>query len=170
MAATPATIWGVNMTLLTGNTGGAIENLPNNQVGSKERVFVEKLALATQTTGSIIGVARIPLFAVMLGITVLTDTSLGSSTIKFGNAGNGNSAIYGAAATVTSTLAANFFAAIGTYGQQITTGFDSVSGNAVTFTGPGSGGGLYEEIIMTTAVANLPASGTMFIVTRYAID
>lgn len=170
MADTPATLFGTNMTLLTGNSGGGIESLPNNQVGAKERCFVEKITLNSQVAASVFGVARVPLYAVLLGITALTDTSLGSTTIKFGNAHNGNSAIYGAAATLTALLTPTVFAAIGTIYQPITSGYDCQSAVNVTPQTPGNAGGLYEDIIMTTAAATAPASGTLFIVTRYMMD
>ena len=171
MTATPATLFGPNMTLLVGNAGGKVQQLPQvNLVGGKERIFVEKITLAAQVNGSIFGVARLPLPAVLLGITVLTSVTLGSSTLKFGNAGNGNSAIYGAAAALTATNTPTTWAASGTYGQQITSGYDCQSGAQVTAYAPGAAGGLYEEVIMTVGGADLPGSGTVLVLTRYMID
>lgn len=172
MSANPATLFGPNMTLLTGNNGGSVQSLPQgNEVNAKERLFIEQIALASQASGSIFAVARIPLGCVFLGITVCTDTSLGSATIEFGDAGSGNSAIYGAAATLTSTNTPTVFAkagASGTYGQQITSGYDSVTGAATSYTGSSGSGGNYEDVTMTTGAASLPSSGNLTVITRWA--
>lgn len=166
---TPATAWGTQMTLLTGNTGGGLESLPQgNLVGAKEYAFVETVTLAAQVSGTVIGVARVPLGAVLLGILVCTDTSLGSTTIKFGNAASGNSAIYGAAATLTATDTPTLFTKTAVYGAAITSGYDCISGVATTFDKYSGSGGGYEDIIMTTGAATAPGSGTVRIVTKYA--
>lgn len=168
MSATPATVWGVQMTLLTTNLGGNVQSLPQgNIVNGKEYGFIETLTLAAQVSGTVIGVARVPLQASFLGVTVCTDTSLGSTTIKFGNAGNGNSAIYGAAATLTATDTPTLFTKTAVHGVPITSGFDCVSGVATGYTVGGNGGANYEDIIMTLGAATAPASGIVRIVTRW---
>lgn len=162
MTAAPATAWTPPMTLLTGNTGGAVESLPHVTVqGAKERLQIGTIALASQIAGTVIGVARVPLGAAIVGITAITDTSLGSSTIAFGDAGSGNTAIYGAAAVLTSTNTPTTFAKAATYGVEITAGFDSVSGAANTS---------YEDVTLTVATATMPSSGNLTIVVRYVLD
>lgn len=169
MTATPATVFNDIMTTITGNVGGAVDGKVPSYLDDKERVQVGTLTLASQTNGTVIGIARIPIYALFLGISILPSVSLGSSTVAFGDAGSGNSAIYGAAATDTSTSTPLVFAVPATYGVQITTGYDCVSGLAVTPLAPGAGGALYEDIIMTIGAANFPASGTLKTIVRYMI-
>lgn len=171
MSANPATIFTDQMTFLTGNNGGNIQTLPQaNLVYGKIRNFVSFIALASQVSGSIIGVARLPIGATFLGIDVVTDTSLGSSTIAFGDAGSGNTAIYGAAATVTTTNAVQKFLKEAVYGVPITSGFDCVTGVATGYTGSSGSGALYEDITMTVATANLPSSGNLKITTNFCTE
>ena len=171
MAVTPATAYFDNMGSLMGNLSPAVQVLPGvNVVSGKERAFISSLTLAAQTSGTVLGVARLPLLAALLGITVITDTSLGSSTIKFGDAASGNSAIYGAAATLTATDTPTVFAKTATYGVPITSGYDCVTG-ALTSAANNSGyGGAYEDIIMTIGAATMPASGNLRVIVKYAID
>src|SRR5579859_4131309 len=92
------------MATLTGNTGGAIQQLLTPGVaGGRERVFGANVTLAAQASGSQIAVARLPLGAVITGITMITDTSLGAATVALGDVHAGNSAIYAAAQTLTNT-------------------------------------------------------------------
>lgn len=164
---TPATVWGVQMTLLTGNLGGAVQSLPQgNLVGARRREFVETLTLASQVSGTVIAVARVPLNSVFMGIEVTTDTSLGSSTIAFGDAHSGNSAIYGAAATLTATNTPTVFTKTAVHGVEIKTGYDS-SGPVTGYAASAGFGGAYEDIIMTIGAATMPSSGTLRIVTRW---
>lgn len=162
MAATPATLFSTQMAALTGNTGGAVQSLPGvNVAGGRLRIFVANLALASQASGSVIGVARLPLLAVISGITYITDTSLSTATIKLGDAGNGNSAIYAAAQTLTGTNTPTKVGLAATLGVPIAAGFDCVSGLAAAS---------YEDVILTVGVAALPSSGNLTIIFEYAID
>lgn len=171
MSATPATAFAEMMTKLTGNTGGVVQDLPPVlRVGGKRRILAERLTLAAQVSGTVIGVARIPLPFVLTGITLLTDTSLGSTTIALGNAGNGNSAIYAAAATLTATNTPTGVGKVATTGIQINSGFDCVSGLATGAAAPGNGGAGYEDIILTTGAATAPGSGTLLLLFQYVID
>ncbi len=172
MVDTPATLFSDLMTNTTGNAGGNVQTLNNvNLSGGKERIQVAKIGLAAQVNGSIFGICRLPLGSTLLGITVITDTSLGSSTIKFGDAHSGNSALYGAAATLTSTNTPTAFATAATYGVPITTGYDCQDGHATTYDVGGSpGGGGYEDIIMTVGAADLPGTGTLRVIVRYMLD
>lgn len=171
MAATPATLNFVEMAKIVGNLGGAVESKPNaDKVWGRERVFAATLVLNSQASGSVFGVARLPLPFVLTGITLITDTSLGSTTIKLGNAGNGNSALYLAAQTFTSTNTPTRVGLTSTHASEITSGFDSVTGLATGYASSSGFGGQYEDIIMTTATANLPASGNFAIIFEFAID
>lgn len=171
MSATPATLFGTEMTTLTNNAGGNVQSLlPSLLVHGKERRFVSNLPLAAQASGSVIGMARLPLPFTLLGVTMLTDTSLGSSTVKLGNAGNGNSAIYKAAATFTATNTPTGYGLIGTWGVPIYSGFDCVTGLATGYTTGGNGGALYEDVILTVGAADLPASGNLRIIFGYMIE
>lgn len=171
MPATPATLFGTEMTTLTTNIGGNIESLlPSYLSHGKDRYFVANLALAIQGSTAVIGVARLPLPFVLTGIKLLTDTSLGSSTIALGNAGNGNAAKYKAAAVFTAVDTPTFVGLTASMGVPITSGFDCVSGLATGYGAGGNGGALYEDIILTVAVAALPASGNLRIFFSYVID
>lgn len=170
-AATPATANFTQMAKVVGNTGGQIQSLPGvNVVSGRQRTWIDTLTLASQASGTVFGVARLPLYATLLAIELLTDTSLATATIKFGDAGNANSAIYAAAQTLTSTNTIVRTATAGTKGTPITAGFDSVTGLAMSPFMPqlvGEGGAVYEDIIMTTGVAALPASGTLIVMIEY---
>lgn len=170
MAITPATAWSDTMLQLVGNTGGAVQALPNsNVVGGKCRKFISRITLASQASGLVIGVARIPLPASIVSIMLHTSVSLGSTTIALGNAANGNSAIYLAAQTFT-VLTPTFVGLVATMGIPITTGIDGISGLPVTPYAPGQGGAVYEDINLTTGAATAPASGTLCITFEYMID
>lgn len=175
MVATPANAYTDQLTYLTGNTGGAVQTLPQADLfGAAEKVQLGRLTLASQTyTGpqTVIAIARLPLFATPLDIELITDTSLGSSTLAFGDAGSGNAAIYGAAATLTSTnTKTRFGLPTATFGLELSQGYDSVSGLSTQAAMPqvaATGGFNFEDIIATVAVANLPASGNLVFSTKY---
>lgn len=171
MAATPATLFGTQMTSLTGNVNGAIQSLPHvDFVGGKDRTFAESIAYAAQASASVFGVARIPLPFVFLGLLLVTDTSTSTATLAFGNAGNGNSAIYAAAAALTATDTPTWAGKTAKIGTEITSGFDCVTGLATGYGSSSGFGGAYEDVIMTTGTAALPASGNLRIQFQYAID
>jgi hypothetical protein len=174
MADTPATAFFDLMTNLSGNSGGNIQTLNNvNLDGGRLRQKVASVVLAAQASGTVFGVCRLPLGAVIRSIDVITDTSLGSSTIKFGDAHNGDSALYGAAATLTATdTLTRFGPTTAKTGVPITTGYDYL-GVLVTPQMPqtaGQGGFGYDDIIMTVGAAALPASGNLRVLVSYAID
>lgn len=174
MADTPATLYSDIMTNLQANAGGGIQALPSVTLnGARRRQQISSIVLAAQASGSVIWVGRIPLFAALISIEAITDTSLGAATIAFGDAHNGNSAIYGAATTLT---ALNALTRLGPptaqCGVPITTGYDYL-GTLVTPTMPqtaGAGGFLFEDIIMTVGAAALPASGNLRVIFSYGID
>lgn len=160
MAAANATAFFPEMTNITGNTGGSVQTLPAvTKVGARERVTTTTLTLAAQASGTTFGVARLPIGAVITGWTVITDTSLGSATIAFGDAAN--TTLYMAAATFTSTDTPTRVGKTLAHGQPLTSGYDCVSGLASKS---------YEDITMTTAAASLPASGNLTVVIEWALD
>ena len=155
-----ATLFSTQMTLLTGNAGGNVQSLPSVSVaGARERVFIANIALASQASGSVIGVARLPVGSVITGIQLITDTSLGTATVALGDTNSG--AIYAAAQTLTSVNTPTRIGLAATHGAPITGGYDCVTGAASI---------AYEDIVLTTAVASLPASGNLVIIIEYAID
>lgn len=154
-----ALTFSTEMAQITGNAGGAVQSLPGvNLAGARERTFIAHVALAAQAAGSQIAVARIPLQAVITGIQVITDTSLGSATIQLGDAAT--PAAYAAAQTLTSTQTPTRLGVTATHGTPIVTGYDAVSGASAP----------YEDIILTTAAAALPASGNLLLIFEYALD
>lgn len=167
MTATPATLYGAQMTLLTGNTGGALQQLIASYLNGKENAFIENIVLASQASGAVIGVARIPVPFTPVGFTMITDTSLGSATVSLGNAGSGNAAIYKAAATFTSTDTPTSYGKTASYGVPVLTGIDSQGTS--TSTGGLNGGGGYEDICLTVGTAALPSSGNLTVITRFLL-
>ena len=160
MAAANATLFAPEMTLLTGNTGGNVQGLPQvTKVGARERTFTTTFALASQASGSTIGMARLPLGCIITGLTLITDTSLGSATISLGDASN--TTLYLPAQTLTITNTPQRVGLTATHGQQILTGYDCVTGLVNKS---------YEDITLTTATAALPSSGNLTLVIEYALD
>lgn len=127
------------------------QNLPGADLGygGKEISFTAFITLAAQASGSVFRLwkARAGLF--WLGGQVITDTSLGSTTIAIGNATTAG--LYRAAAVQTATGAPSGY-------------FDGAAGYLVN---PPVALAAPEEVLLTTAAAALPASGTLMITGRY---
>lgn len=173
MTVSLATAFTDVMLNVTNNQAGSLQTLNQiNREGGRVRKIVGVITMASQTAATVFGIARIPIPATLLNIEAVTDTSLGSTTIKFGDSASGNSAIYGAAATLTSTNAYTSFLVLdnapGT--AAITAGYDCTTGAATTYTNDSGAGGGYEDIIMTTAAATMPSSGTLVVIVQYMID
>lgn len=169
--AAVATLFGTNMALITGNSGGAIESLPQaSLVGGKQRFHIERLVLAAQASGSVIGVARVRLPFVLADIYYLTDTSLGTTTIALGD--YNATAAYHAAQTLTSInqMVRPTGLVTATFATPITAGYDCVNGGADTPLAPGQGGAAYEDFVLTTAVAALPGAGNLCIFLEVAYE
>jgi hypothetical protein len=150
------------------NFGGNVQVLPPvNQVGGRKRAVVANIALAAQAAGSQIMIARLPLFAAVTAINVITDTSLGSATLQIGDSNTAN--LYAAAATYTSVNSPYDVGLAATLGAPITTGYD-VQAGLDNYANPGPGGAEYEDVILTTAAAALPASGNLVVILEYMLD
>lgn len=148
------------LTQLTGNLGGSLEALPNVSInGGRERVAIAVIALAVQTSGSQIGLVRLPIGAIITGITLITSVSLGTSTLSLGDVNN--STLYTAASTYTTTDTPQRLGKASSHGTPITVGYDCFTGLASVS---------YEDITATIAVANLPGSGTLTFIIEYALD
>lgn len=164
-----ATVFTDLMTNITNNQQGALQVLnPVNLEGGRLRRIAATWTLNSDPEAEIVGICRLPLGSTLFAIDVLPSVSLGSTTIEFGDANS--AAIYGAAATVTSTSAVTSFVKPGTYGVPITVGYDCLTGLSTVYTNDSGAGGGYEDIIMTTGAAEAPASGTVRIVVSYMID
>jgi hypothetical protein len=144
-----------NCSLLVNNTGGNVQSLPDMRVGGKERVWIERIALAGQAPSTQTMVARIPIGSVPLSIDISTDTSLSASTVAFGDLNNASR--FSAAGTYTGTNSTINAINMATKGVPLTTVYDYLGAT----TKP------YEDILITTAVSSLPATGTMLVVTKY---
>jgi hypothetical protein len=167
---TPATAWSDIMTKLVNNQGGQVESLPEVRLlGGKVCQQVSTITLAAQASGTVIHVARIPKGSVIRSIDVITDTSLGSTTVKFGDAHSGNSAIYGAAATLTATdTLTRFGPPTATFGVPIDTCYDYAGNGPLTAQLPSPyGAGQFEDVLMITGAATAPASGTVKVAIAY---
>jgi len=155
-----ATVFSTQMTSLTGNAGGGSQALPNvTGVGGRERIFHADITLAAQASGTTIGIARLPLGAMITDIQIITDTSLGSATISVGD--SNSAAIYAAAATYTTINVPVYVGLAATLGVPITSGYDCQTGVANKS---------YEDLVLVTASASLPASGNLRITVKYVLD
>lgn len=160
MATTSATVFTSVMSALTGNTGGAVESLPPvTSAGAKRRVTIGKIAMAAQASGTVIGVARLPMSAVFLGARLATDVSLGTATVAFGDP-NGATA-FSPAVTITQTASAVELGSPDAIGVAISSGYDCSTGLA---------NASYDDVVITTGVAALPASGTLTTIVEWALD
>ncbi len=168
------------MTNIVANLGGAVQQLPQAwQFGGKQRTFGGGLTLNSQASGTTFGVCRVPLFGAIVGITLVTSISLGTATLAIGDANA--AAQYVAAATYTAVDTPTRIGKAAQHLTQLLQGYDAVSGKATNYAAaqndPQSAapesqgfGGLYEDITMVTAVAALPASGTLVILVDYVLD
>ena len=81
-------IAGTNMAMVLANTGGNVQQLPNQLVGAKQHLWTERITLAAQASGVNIPIARIPYGAALMDIVVNGSVSLGTSTLAFGDMNN----------------------------------------------------------------------------------
>lgn len=164
------------MNNLANNLGGQVQNLPATwQMGGRQRTYGGVLTYAAQGSGSVIGVCRLPLFGAIVGITLVTSVSTATATLAFGDANSAN--VYVAAAAYTSADTPTRIGKTAAHFSQLTQGYDAATGNPTNFSSgqnaapPNPGGGsYYEDVLMTTAVASLPASGTLVVMVDYVID
>lgn len=140
-----------NFSTIVYNSSGNVQTLGQpNLITGKLRAWTERLTLATQTVGSQIAIARIPYGSVPIAIVHETDTSLSSSSICYGDMNNVSR--FAATGTFTSTNTPTFVGPnVATQGVQLTTCYDYA----------GVSNTLYEDVIVTTSISNLPASGTI---------
>jgi len=144
-----------NCSLLVSNTAGNVQTLPDVRVGGKERVWVEKILLTGQAPSVQTMIARLPFGSVPLSFDISIDTSLSGSTLAIGDLNNASR--FSAAGTYTSTNATTNAINVATKGLPLTTVYD--------YLGATTKG--YEDVLITTAVSSLPATGTMIVVTKY---
>jgi hypothetical protein len=146
---------GSNMAMILANTGGGLQQLPNQLVGAKQHSWTERFTLAGQASGVNIPVARIPYGSALLDIVVTASVSLGTSTVAFGDMNN--TARFKAAAVYTTVDTPTSMLNAASVGLPLTTCYDylAVASQA------------YEDVIMTVAAAALPASGTLVVTIYY---
>lgn len=172
MANTPATSYATNMAKLVGNTGGAIQQLLETYTqGGRVRAVFENLVLNAQAANAVIGVGSLPVPCRYLGTIFITDTSLGTSTIELGDAGNGDAANLVGAFTLTATDTPTWKGKAAAIGAPITAGNDAATGNAVTPQAPAQrgGAGMY-DLVLTVGTAALPAAGNLNMIHLYVVD
>jgi hypothetical protein len=160
MAKTPATSYGTEMAVLTGNVGGNVQSLIQALVNGKQRCFVANVPLAAQASGAIIGVARLPVPYTMISITALAPVSLGTATIALGSPSDStNAGFWSAAGTLTATTPQSLGVSA-SLGVPILVGYDAITGDPAGYQPGHQGGGQYDDIILTTGVAALPSNAT----------
>lgn len=168
------------MASIAANLGGAVQSLPQAwQFGGKQRTFGGSLTLGSQASGTVLGLCRLPLFGAVVGIQLVTSVSLGTATLAIGDATS--AALYVAAATYTSVDTPVRIGKTSAHLSQLVQGYDATTGKPTNYSSsqqdPQSAapesqgfGGLYEDILVTTAVAALPASGNLVILVDYVLD
>ncbi len=148
------------MAQLTGNQGGNVESLPAVTVnGGRQRSSVGVITLTGQPSGAIIGVARLPLGAALLGVTLTASVSLGSATVAVGDVNNG--AVYAGATALTAPNTPTKVGNASALGVPISPGYDCTTG-ALSAS--------YEDVVLTVGAAALPVGGTLNVLIDYAID
>lgn len=110
-----------------------------SRIGARTKTFVATVALASQTTSDTIKLFTLPTGATFIKGWINISATLGSSTVAIGNSGTAGK--YRAAATATST--------------------DTPLDFGVTAAVAAAPLAAEEDVIVTIATANLPASGTM---------
>lgn len=119
--------------------------VPATVDGAKVRVNLERFTLASEAAGVYNIGAKIPKGARILSIAMMTSVTLGSTTIAVGITGTAEK--YRAAATFTTTNTWTEIGAASTLGVELTA---------------------EEQLILTTAAAALPSSGTLMFKVEYA--
>lgn len=137
-----ATLYGANMLLLSAGT-----TLPVVSKAATIRSFVEVVTLATQTTADVIEVGQLPKGAKFLYGVICSTVSLATATVAIGI--SGATGKYRAAATFTAVDTPTLFGV--TAGMNVRISAD-------------------ETVIVTIAVASLPAAGTLTVTLVYAHD
>jgi|SRR5882672_10311645 len=139
--------------------GGAASPPPANLTQGQRRCFCEAVNLTGQAVGDRIGVARLPVNAVFLGIEITTPVDLGAATLAFGDYANDGWFAAAAPVGAIDTPVRRGNAAV--MGVPIVIGYDSDDGS----TDKG-----YEDIVMVVGGAALPDGNNIKIVTEYAVD
>ena len=116
-------------------------------LSGKVRVAVDELTMASQAAGAHNTALHLPIGAVPLFGIVETSLTLGTATLAIGI--TGSTGKYRAAATFTATDTPTLF------------GVGAAIGEALTAA---------EDVILTTAVAALPASGTLRVFIFYSVE
>lgn len=137
-----ATLYGANMLLLSAGT-----TLPVVSKAATIRSFVEVVTLATQTTADVIEVGQLPKGAKFLYGVICSTVSLATATVAIGI--SGATGKYRAAAVFTAVDTPTLFGV--TAGMNVRISAD-------------------ETVIVTIAVASLPAAGTLTVTLVYAHD
>ena len=145
-----------NVSLLVNNAGGLIQSLPDERVGGKLRIWVERITLAQQTIGDQIQIARLPFGAVPLDIWMETTATLGAApTVAIGD--KNNVSRFSAAGTFTSADARTSKINSTSVGVPLTTAYDNAGVSNTN----------YEDVLLTIGVSSLPAAGTLTTVIEY---
>jgi hypothetical protein len=158
MATALATAHSPEMTTIMAGRDGSGDGLNRStKVGAPLRSFVTTIPLASQASGTTISIGRVPAGAVMLGFEMVTDTSLGTAQIAFGD--YSDTVRFKAAGTFTALNTPTKVGVGSTYGQIVPLGYDCRTGQESR---------VWNDITMTTSVAALPASGNLTITTYYS--
>lgn len=156
----PATAFSLEMTQLTGNAGGNLQSLPPvTKIGARLRVQVANIVMAGQAAGTRFHVARLPIGALLLRGTILSQIgSIASLTLSLGN--SKSLSYYGSLGSIGTALATAI--SIGQPGGLIAYGYDQTGAVSTD----------HDDVLLTTGGAALPnnASAVLRAILEYAID
>lgn len=139
-----ATINATQMALVKSTTA---DKAHAKDVTGKVRVFRETYTLNSEVAGTVVRVGQLPPGARVLYGILTTTVSLGSTTIKIGTSGDDDA--FRTAGTFTSANTPTFFG--------------HTAGMALSFTDQ-------TDVILTTAAATAPASGTLYVQLFYSVE
>lgn len=154
------------MALIAGNSGGNVNQTPNvNVIGGRVRAVVAPLSPAAlaAAAGTTLLVGRVPAFASLISVSIISDTSFGAATLQLQNFAGAYS--YGPAETVTApNTRLNLLgaaAALAPIVPSLTQCFDGVSGASVLG---------YEDLFLVVGAAALPGAFNAVAFLEYMID
>lgn len=150
-----ATVYAPNFSLLVSNTAGNVQQLPDERVGGKVRIWMDRVTMNGNAIGEQIAVARLPYGAVPLDLFYSADTSVGVSTIAAGD--KNNISRFATAGTYTVTTIQTTKLLPTALGVPLTTAYDYAGVSNTN----------YEDVLLTVGVSSLPSAGTLTVVIEY---
>lgn len=145
--------------------GGGVQAPPlASAAGGVMRQFISTLPFIGLLPLQTIAVARLPLGSVVSGIIISTPNAAFSSRIRIGDP-NALDSLVDSNLTQSPQFEQHRLL-VKNLGTPISRGWDAITGNEVTASSPGSGGGGYADIVMF--LDNLPPVGMLELIFQYS--